>query len=166
MPPFGRAAKELPGPSWILLLAILALAGWLRFQSLGEVDLRGDEVTFFLTLEEGVDSWSYLVSHLRQFDHDRQMPIPRWLSATLVEVMGLPPTPRSARLFFALAGVATVVAFWLLGGQLARWRWELRGEAGALGNPDAARWTRLLPRARSLQERDRSGFSPQFSPVS
>ncbi len=102
----------------LLLIAILALAAFLRLDGLGEVDLRGDEVTFFLTLQEGINPVSYLVDHLRQFDHDRQMPIPRWLSATLVQALGLPADTRSARLFFALAGMATSLAFWVLGSQL------------------------------------------------
>ncbi|MEM9557104.1 MAG: hypothetical protein AAGC60_22795 [Acidobacteriota bacterium] len=105
------------------LLALLALAIPLRLVGLSAVDLRGDEVTYFLDVRDRIDLGDYAARHFRTFGSDRQMPLPRVLGAATVRalerVAGTPVDARSVRLAFAWAGIATVVAFWLLGRRLA-----------------------------------------------
>ncbi|MEM8960900.1 MAG: hypothetical protein AAGD38_05440 [Acidobacteriota bacterium] len=99
----------------LLLLGILSLAAFLRLGWLGDVDLRGDEVTYFLDLEDGIEVFDYLSRHFETFGSDRQMPLPRVLGAAVVQGFGLEVDEFSVRLPFALAGIATIPMFWMLG---------------------------------------------------
>ena len=119
----------------LILLVILALAAFLRLAWLGDVDIRGDEVTYFLDLRDGVDVGDYLAKHFENFGSDRQMPVPRVLGAAVIQFLGLDVTAWSIRLPFALAGLATIPIFWLLGWQLCRLRaqcWQDFPEAEGL----------------------------------
>lgn len=119
----------------LILLVILALAAFLRLAWLGDVDIRGDEVTYFLDLQDGVVVGDYLAKHFENFGADRQMPVPRVLGAAVVQLFGLDVTAWSIRLPFALAGLATIPVFWLLGWQLCRLRtqcWQDFPEAEGL----------------------------------
>ncbi|MEO1367677.1 MAG: hypothetical protein AAFX50_10915, partial [Acidobacteriota bacterium] len=58
-----------------LLIVVVALGAGLRLHGLGEVDFRGDEVTYYLDLKDGARPLPWLVGHLVTFGHDRQMPL-------------------------------------------------------------------------------------------
>lgn len=104
----------------LALATVLALAVWLRFHALEEIDFRGDEVTYYLDLLDGRQPLPWLVDHLRQFGHDRQMPLPRVAGAAVVRLLDLEVDAYAVRLPFAAAGAATVLVFWCLGWQLGR----------------------------------------------
>ncbi|MEM1179967.1 MAG: hypothetical protein AAGM22_16620 [Acidobacteriota bacterium] len=116
-----------------LAVVIVVLAAGLRFHGLAEVDFRGDEVTYYLDLNDGARPLPWLFSHLRTFGHDRQMPLPRVVGAFVVNTLGLESTAGSVRAPFALAGVGTPLAFGLLGFFLAQLAGERRSAALRLG---------------------------------
>ncbi|MEL7059113.1 MAG: hypothetical protein AAGN46_03690 [Acidobacteriota bacterium] len=100
------------------LCVVLALGAWLRLWNLEQVDLRGDEVTYYLDVEDRIDLVDYAKRHFVGFGSDRQMPLPRVLGASIVRAAGWEVDERAIRLPFVAAGVATIAAFWLLGWQL------------------------------------------------
>ena len=113
-----RPDRELAAA--LLLFAILALAAFLRLHALGEIDFRGDEVTYYLDLQDKREPMPWLVDHLHNFGHDRQMPLPRVSGAALVHLLGLEVDANAVRLPFAAAGALSILAFWCLGWQLGR----------------------------------------------
>ncbi|MEM8997326.1 MAG: hypothetical protein AAGF23_21260, partial [Acidobacteriota bacterium] len=96
------------------LLLPLMLAAGLRLGSLGEHDIRSDEIGLLLRLSQGPSLSEIYADHLAQFAQFRQMPIPR-LAARAVTSLTPDIDIGSVRLASAVAGVLAVAALWWLG---------------------------------------------------
>lgn len=118
-------------PAWIVTLAVLPLAAWLRFVDLERATVRTDEINFYEQVIRGQSAWELW----RNPPWLNQIPLADIVTMIWNGLRAGPPNERTLREPYALIGTLTVVG-------TAAWLARRRGvAAGAL----AGIWIGLLP---------------------
>ncbi|MBI2442267.1 MAG: hypothetical protein HYV35_12975 [Lentisphaerae bacterium] len=97
------------------LIALCLVAGAIRLNRLDEMDTKGDEVWLLEYVRSGGGLVQYWNFHWGDFKTGRSMFLPRMAAAAMIKWLGLEPNRFNGRLPYALAGILTIPALFLLG---------------------------------------------------
>lgn len=118
-----RTSATLPRTFvWIFLVAIVVLAGFVRFYRLGGPQLWGDEILFLRMCHPGLSVIDVIRQHLQSFGYIGHLPATAALSNLGMVFQGLHSigdiTPFAARLPSAVLGFLSILVF-------AWWLWRI-----------------------------------------
>lgn len=99
----------------VSLTGLCLLAGGVRLYRLGEMDTKGDEVWLMESARAGIGLVQYWNFHWSDFKTGRSMFLPRMAAFALIKAFGLEPDRFNVRLSYALVGILTIPALFLLG---------------------------------------------------
>ncbi len=100
------------------LLLLCLLAAGIRLYRLGEMDTRGDEVELLIPPIADFGPRENFVRDWQAFKTGRILSLPRVTTSALVKGLGLPVNRFNIRLAYALVGLLTIPALFLLGWRL------------------------------------------------
>ncbi len=126
-----RGGLVKPPATWIVVLAVLPLAAWLRFADLGRATVRADEITLLEQVARGqsvLDLW-------RNPPWMNQIPFVDTFTMIWNGLRPGPPDERTVREPYAILGTLTVIG-------VAAWLSRRRGLAAAML---VGVWMSLLP---------------------
>ncbi len=101
--------------SFLLLLGCCLLAGGIRFYRLGAMDTRSDEVELLTPPIADFGPIQNFVRDFHAFKTGRILGLPRMVASAVVKGFGLETKPRNIRLPYAIMGILTIPALFMLG---------------------------------------------------
>jgi len=106
-------------PSWkaatIVLCLLCLLAAGIRLYRLGDMDTRGDEVELLIPPIANFGPLENFIRDFQVFKTGRILGLPRMTASALVKGLGLETNRTNIRLAYALIGILTIPALFLLG---------------------------------------------------